>query len=329
MVRKFVFIIIFMKKNIVFIDGSSGTTGLQVASRLSQRVDIDLVILAKKDRKSKKKRREAMQYSDVTILCLPDLAAIQAVELTKDRNVRVIDASSAHRTAQGWVYGFPELCSEQKSEIANANFVSNPGCYASGFIALSRPLVEGRVISKDLCLVAPSVSGYSGGGKNMIASMKKGELPPHFDYALDLSHKHIPEMMMYSGLQAQPLFVPSVGLFEQGMLVRLAIPKVQFPKDITTNDIYDLYREAYREHPLIKICDSESHSMTKNSSFLSAEGLAGDDGLEIFCFENKHAEQLLIVARLDNLGKGAAGACVQNLNIMLGCNPYTGLNLKE
>ena len=318
-----------MKKNTVFIDGSAGTTGLQVASRLSQRNDICLITLSETDRKSEEKRTQAMLSADITILCLPDSAAIKAAEVGMSIGIRIIDASSAHRTAQGWVFGFPELCLEQQSKIANASFVSNPGCYASGFIALSRPLVDGGFISKDLCLVTPAVSGYSGGGRKMIASFKNGELPSHFDYSLDLSHKHISEMMLYSGLEAPPLFMPSVGLFEQGMLVRLAIPKTQFSKDITTRDIYELYRDAYREHPLIRICEFEGKSLLKSTSFLSADGIAGDDGLEIYCFNNPKTEQFLIIARLDNLGKGAAGACVQNLNIMLGCNPYIGLNFQK
>ncbi len=318
-----------MKKNTVFIDGSAGTTGLQVASRLFQRKDISLISLSETERKSEEKRMQAMRRADITILCLPDKAAIQAAELAKGNGIRVIDASSAHRTAQGWVFGFPELCLDQKSKIANASFVSNPGCYASGFIALSRPLVDGGFISKDLCLVTPAISGYSGGGRNMITSIKCGEIPSHFDYSLDLSHKHIPEMMMYSGLRVPPLFMPSVGLFEQGMLVRLAIPKNQFLKDITTHDIYDLYRATYYEHPLIRICESEGQELLESASFLSADGLAGDDGLEIYCFNNPKTEQFLIIARLDNLGKGAAGACVQNMNIMLGCNPYIGLNLSK
>lgn len=318
-----------MKKNTVFIDGSAGTTGLQVALRLSQRTDINLIELSETDRKSDKKRINAMQQADVTILCLPDLGAIKATRLAKNTDTRFIDASSAHRTAEGWVYGFPELCLEQKDKIANASFVSNPGCYASGFIALSRPLIDGGFVSKDLCVVAPAVSGYSGGGKKMIASIKNGKLPRQFDYALDLAHKHIPEMMMYSGLTVPPLFMPSVGLFEQGMLVRLAMPKAQFLKDVSVHDICELYRAAYSEHPLIKICESDSDSMAKNSLLLSADGLSGNDGLEIYCFNNQKTEQFLITARLDNLGKGAAGACVQNLNIMLGCSPYFGLKLQK
>ena len=318
-----------MRKNTVFIDGSAGTTGLQVATRLLKRKDISLISLSETERKSEEKRIKAMRQAEITILCLPDAAAIQAAELAKGIGSRVIDASSAHRTAQGWVFGFPELCLEQKDKIANASFVSNPGCYASGFIALSRPLVSGGYISKDLCLVTPAVSGYSGGGRNMIASIENSKLPPHFDYSLDLSHKHIPEMMKYSGLEIPPLFIPSVGLFKQGMLVRLAIPKAQFLKNITIHDIYELYRVTYREHPLIRICEFDGQSLMKNSSFLSADGLAGYDGLEIYCFNNPKNEQFLIVARLDNLGKGAAGACVQNLNIMMGCNPYIGLNLQK
>ena len=320
------FILKVMKKKSVFIDGSSGTTGLQVVSRLSQRSDISLIFLPDKEKKLEEKRLQAMQEADLTILCLPDLAAIRAVELVKETDVRIIDASSAHRTAPGWVYGFPELCQEQIKKIAKARFVSNPGCYASGFIALSRPLVDSGFISPDLCLISPAVSGYSGGGKNMIKSIRNGDLPTHFDYGLELDHKHIPEMIMQTGLQTPPLFMPSVGLFEQGMLVRLAIPKSHFSKDVSIKDIFELYKKTYSGHPLIKVCEREFELMSKNSSRLSADGLAGQDGLEIYCFNNPKTEQFLLISRLDNLGKGAAGACVQNLNIMLGCDQYLSLN---
>ncbi|MEK9531583.1 MAG: N-acetyl-gamma-glutamyl-phosphate reductase [Alphaproteobacteria bacterium] len=315
-----------MKKNLVFIDGSAGTTGLQVSARLSQRSDIRLISLAETDRKSEEKRASAMQEADVAILCLPDSAAMQAAAMVAGMDVRIIDASSAHRTADGWVYGFPELRPDQTQKIAEANLVSNPGCYASGFLALSHPLIENGLIAPDQTLITPAVSGYSGGGKNMIASMKKGILPPHFDYSLGLSHKHIPEMMKHSGLRVAPLFMPSVGMFEQGMLVRLAIPAADFSKNVTIHDIHEIYQEAYHYHPMIRVCGLDEASSLQHSGQLSADGVAGQDGLEIFCFNNPETQQFLIIARLDNLGKGAAGAAVQNLNIMLGCSPNTGLN---
>ena len=315
-----------MKKNLVFIDGSAGTTGLQVSSRLSRRTDIRLISLTEVDKKSEQKRASAMKEADVTILCLPDYAAIRAVEIVAGKDIRIIDASSAHRTADGWVYGFAELHPDQSRKIAEANLVSNAGCYASGFIALSRPLVENGFIAPDQTLIAPAVSGYSGGGKNMISSMEEGSLPPHFDYALDLSHKHIPEMIMHSGLQVAPLFMPSVGMFEQGMLVRLAIPIAHFSKNVTIHDVHEMYNEAYRDHQMIRVCGLDEALSLQHSGKLSPDGLAGQDGLEIFCFNNPETQQFLIIARLDNLGKGAAGAAVQNLNIMLGCNPNAGLN---
>ena len=315
-----------MKKNLVFIDGSAGTTGIQVSSRLSFRTDVRLISLAESDRKSEKKRASAMQEADVAILCLPDSAAIQAAEMVADMDVRVIDTSSAHRTAVGWVYGFPELCPGQSQKIAEARLVSNPGCYATGFIALSRPLIESGFIEPDKTLISPAVSGYSGGGKTMIASMKEGNLPPHFDYSLGLSHKHIPEIIMHSGLLVAPLFMPSVGMFEQGMLVRLAVPSADFSKNVTIRDVHEIYREAYRDHPMVRVCGLDEALSLQHSGHLSADGLAGQDGLEIFCFNNAKTEHFLITARLDNLGKGAAGAAVQNLNIMLGCRPNEGLN---
>ena len=315
-----------MKKNLVFIDGSAGTTGLQVSSRLSRRPDIKLISLAESDRKSDEKRASAMQEADVAILCLPDSAVKHAVAMVAGMDVRIIDASSVHRTADGWVYGFPELRPDQTQKIAEASLVSNPGCYASGFIALSHPLIENGLIAPDQTLITPAVSGYSGGGKNMIASMKEGNLPPHFDYSLGLSHKHIPEMIMHSGLRVAPLFMPSVGMFEQGMLVRLAIPIAQFSKNVTIHDVHEMYNEAYRDHQMIRVCGLDEALSLQHSGKLSPDGLAGQDGLEIFCFNNPETQQFLIIARLDNLGKGAAGAAVQNLNIMLGCSPNTGLN---
>ena len=314
-----------MKKSLVFIDGSAGTTGLQVSSRLSKRADIDLISLPEADRKSEKLRASAMQEADVTILCLPDLAAIQAVEMVNGRDVRIIDASSAHRTADGWVYGFSELSPEQTKKISQASFVSNAGCFASGFIALSRPLLDYGFIDPKQTLIVPAVSGYSGGGKNMIASIEGGDLPPQFDYALGLSHKHIPEMMMHSGLQVPPLFMPSVGMFKQGMLVRLAIPASQFSKEISLHEIHEMFLEVYDGHPMIRVCGLDEAASLQDSGQLSADGLAGQDGLEIFCFSNPITKQFVIISRLDNLGKGAAGAAVQNLNIMLGCEPNAGL----
>ena len=315
-----------MKKSFVFIDGSAGTTGLQVFSRLSKRADISLISLTESDRKSEKKRASAMQEADVTILCLPDTAAIQAVEMMSGKDVRIIDASSAHRTADGWVYGFPELSPQQSQKISQANFVSNAGCFASGFIALSRPLVDHGFICSEQTLIVPAVSGYSGGGKNMIASIEAGELPPQFDYALGLSHKHVPEMMMHSGLLVPPLFMPSVGMFKQGMLVRLAIPAAQFSKETSLYEIHEMFQEVYHDHPMIRVCGLDEASSLQDSGQLSADGLAGQDGLEIFCFTNPKTKQFVIISRLDNLGKGAAGAAVQNLNIMLGCDTKEGLN---
>ena len=316
-----------MKKKLIFIDGSAGTTGLQVASRLSERADITLISLAESDRKLAHKRADAMQQADVTILCLPDSAAIEAVALAEGTPIRIIDASSAHRTASEWVYGFPELCEGQSDKIAQARLVSNPGCYATGFLALARPLVSAGLISPHQTLIVPAVSGYSGGGKSMITAMREDQLPPYFDYALGLSHKHLPEMTKHSGLLVPPLLIPSVGMFEQGMLVRLAIPSNQLAKKTTIKEMIEIFDTAYSDQPLIKVHSGDDILDLQHSGRVAADGLAGHDGLDIFCFNNPQTEQFLIVARLDNLGKGAAGAAVQNLNIMLGCDPQMGLNL--
>ena len=310
----------------IFLDGGAGTTGLQIADRLAARTDIHLLVLGDAERKQAAARFAAMAEADITILCLPDEAAIEAVQMAAELpgDIRLIDASSAHRVHPDFVYGFAEMSAGQAAKIANARKLSNPGCYPTGFIALARPLIEAGLIAPDTGLSAPSVSGYSGGGKAMIARYEAGEAPAYGTYGLSLSHKHLPEMQAHSGLRDRPVFLPSVGQFAQGMLVNIPLHQSQFARPVATEDIIAAYQRAYAGMPLISVRGANG---LDEHNFLVAEALAGRDSMELFVFADKAASQFVLTARLDNLGKGAAGAAVQNMNIMLGTDMLSGLQL--
>ena len=305
----------------IFIDGGAGTTGLQVAGRLADRDDLDIHILPDEARKDTDARKAALETADIAILCLPDEAAIETAALAADLPVRLIDASSAHRVASGWVYGFAELCQSQRQYIAEAKRVSNPGCYPTGFLALVRPLIDAGILSADALLTVPAISGYSGGGKQMIANFEAGTEPPHFAYGLGLGHKHLPEMQRHAGLNTAPIFMPSVGAFAQGMLVHVPLHQNMLKNGTSLDDIINTYDAHFSGQPLIEVCSDWQNSHSR----LEADALAGLDKLQIGVFANVDKSQFWATARLDNLGKGAAGAAVQNLNIMLGLNPLTGL----
>lgn len=312
--------------NKIFIDGAAGTTGLQIADRLASRSDITLLILSEADRKDKQARMAAMAEADITILCLPDDAAIEAVAMADEMgtDIRLIDASSAHRVHKDFTYGFGEMEAGQTQQIAHANRVSNPGCYPTGFIALARPLVRSGLLAAQTGLSAGCVSGYSGGGKAMIARYEAGDAPSFGTYGLSLSHKHLPEMKIHSGLQDTPVFLPSVGTFAQGMLVNIPLHQAQFTKPVSASELVACYQKAYQDAPLISVMDS---SALDDHGFLSADALAGRDNMQLFVFADPQDSHFVLTARLDNLGKGAAGAAVQNMNIMLGADMLTGLNL--
>ena len=307
----------------VFIDGAAGTTGLQVHDRLQTRAELSVHVLDHRQRKDADARAKAMVDADVTILCLPDEAAIQAVQIAKTSGSRVIDASSAHRVAPDFTYGFAEMTSGQQDAIRSAQFVSNPGCYPTGFLGLIVPLRQAGFLSPLVHLSAVCVSGYSGGGKTMIARYEgKGETA-FATYGLHLAHKHLPEMKQHAGLDHAPVFLPSVGDFAQGMLVNIPLHQEQFAHAVRADDIRSVFVDHYSSADLVSVCTEKSLT---EFGFLSADYLSGTDRLELFVFANADNSQFMLTARLDNLGKGAAGAAVQNMNLMLGLEPLVGLH---
>ena len=304
----------------VFIDGSAGTTGLKIFDRLKSRSDVSLITLPDEIRKDVNARKEALNSADVAFLCLPDDAAIQAVSLIENKNVRVIDTSTAHRVNPLWEYGFPEL-KGKRERIKNSNRIANPGCHASGFVSLINPLIEAGVMEKDVYLTCFSVTGYSGGGKKMIAEYESDERPILFDaprqYALSQKHKHLPEIQGVCSLVNAPIFCPIVSDYDCGMEVTVPI----FKKDIkcSLSEIKDIYKNVYNGK-VVKFIDGGDES-----GFLSANSMKGKDSMEISVHGND--DRILLVSRFDNLGKGASGAAIQNMNILLGVEETTGLDL--
>ncbi len=304
----------------VFIDGSAGTTGLRIRERLAQREDLSLITLPEEKRKDTGARREALNGADIVFLCLPDDAAAEAVTLIENPDTAVIDTSTAHRTAAGWTYGFPELTG-QREKISSSKRVANPGCHAGGFIALVAPLVEAGVVPADACLTCFSLTGYSGGGKKMIAAYEAGERSPLLDaprqYGLSQAHKHLPEMTRVCGLKNAPVFCPVVADFYSGMEVTVPL----FAETVRggAGAVRAVYRERYRG-PVVRYAENADEA-----GFLSAAALSGRDDMEISVAGND--ERILLTARFDNLGKGASGAAVQNMNILMGVGETTGLIL--
>ncbi|HEY4125003.1 MAG TPA: N-acetyl-gamma-glutamyl-phosphate reductase [Rhizomicrobium sp.] len=311
----------------VFIDGAAGTTGLEIRERLSGRSELELVQLPDADRKDVRARREALNESDLVILCLPDEAAIEAVNMIERNDVRVIDASTAHRTAPGWVYGFAEMEKDQRAKIAASTRVANPGCYPTGYLALVRPLIRAGIIPKDFPLTVNAVSGYSGGGKSMIEEFEKKNSPVYTEtavrtYALTLAHKHVPEMHVHSGQSHAPVFAPSVGRYYRGMIVEVPLQLWALPGKPAAASLHAALADAYESEALVEVADLAEAAAMKT---LDAEMLKLTNGMELFVFGNDKTQQARLVAVLDNLGKGAGGAAVQNLNIMLGLPETTGL----
>ncbi|MBQ9936963.1 MAG: N-acetyl-gamma-glutamyl-phosphate reductase [Oscillospiraceae bacterium] len=304
----------------VFIDGSAGTTGLRIYERLSDRADLELIKLPEELRKDTNARRDALNKCDVAFLCLPDAAAVEAVELIENDKTVVIDTSTAHRTNPDWTYGFAEIAG-LRQKIKKSKRIANPGCHASGFVALVSPLVEKGVLSKDARLSCTSLTGYSGGGKNMIADYENEEnakalLAPRM-YALSQQHKHLKEMAIISGLKSQPIFCPIVSSFYSGMQV--TVPLFKEDVNISLNEIKELYKEYY-QNGLVKFVEGGDEN-----GFMSASKMSLRDDMEISVLGND--ERIVLVSRFDNLGKGASGAAIQNMNILLGLDEKTGLNI--
>ena len=321
----------------VFIDGEAGTTGLQIRQRLEARRDLALVSIDPARRKDPAARAELLNGADAVVLCLPDAAARQAVELISSNSVRVVDASTAHRVAPGWAFGFPELVRGQREEISASKRVSNPGCYSTGFIALARPLVEAEIIPADWPVSCNAVSGYSGGGKGLIAEMEgpapAGTADAYRAYGLTLAHKHVPEMQLRTGLAHPPLFAPSVGRYAQGMIVEVPLHLWALPGAPEAEDLRRALAAWYAGEPFVEVAsEAECAELAKARAGaagyvagLDPEALNGSNRMRLFVFGNAQRSQVRLVALLDNLGKGASGACVQNLNLMLGLEEAAGL----
>lgn len=311
-----------MKK--VYIDGQAGTTGLQIHERLVLRKDIELLEIDPTLRKDENERKRLMNEADLVFLCLPDDAAKEAAQWMEEMNTRIIDASTAHRTNPEWVYGFPELSGEQKEKIIHAKRVANPGCHASGFIALVQPLVSKGWLNPQTKLTAFSLTGYSGGGRKMIEDYENNpteEMASPKPYALGLSHKHLPEMKAVCGLEKTPLFVPVVDDFKQGMLVQVFVDVEYLQKPdgdtpVTATDLVEFYQSVYGNTHI---------SVHEGQNALFSSTLAGSDAMELFINGNENG--FVLSARFDNLGKGASGAAVQNMNLMLGLDEMSGLHL--
>ncbi len=304
----------------VFIDGKEGTTGLRIFDRLSSRDDVSLITLPDDLRKDTNARKEAINSSDIVFLCLPDAAAVEAVSLVENENVRIIDASTAHRTSEGWAYGLPELSAEHKEAIRNGKRIANPGCHASGFIALVYPLVKNGILPKDALLCCHSLTGYSGGGKKMIAEYESEDrnvlLSTPRQYGLSQTHKHLKEMKHISMLDTAPMFSPIVDDFYSGMEMTVQLFASQLNKGFRIEDVKKIYKELYTS-PAVRYVDFDGKAM------LAAGELSGMDNMIVSVFGNE--ERILLTSVYDNLGKGASGAAVQCMNIMTGADEYKGL----
>jgi N-acetyl-gamma-glutamyl-phosphate reductase len=311
----------------IFIDGEAGTTGLQILQRLSGRSDIELISIDPARRKDASARKEMINRADVVILCLPDDAAREAVGFIDNDRTRVIDASTAYRTAEGWAYGFPEMTRTQRAVIRQATRVSNPGCYPTGFIGLVRPLTDAGILPASWPLSVNAVSGYSGGGRKMIEEFEDPASAsftkvPYRIYGLSLAHKHVAEMKTHGGLEHLPIFEPSVGRYAQGMIVEVPLPLYALSSKPKLKDLHAALARAYDGERFVEVASLEEAA---SLSTLAPESLNGTNRMKLYVFGSDKLGQARLVALLDNLGKGASGAAVQNLNLMLGLEESAGL----
>ena len=317
-----------MTKPQVYIDGSAGTTGLRIKECLTKRTDIEVKVLTKGERRDPEVRRQATQNADLTILCLPDDAAKEAAEWASASGTKIIDASTAHRINETWTYGLPEMTVDQRKKIESAQKVSNPGCYPTGMILSIRPLIENGLLRKDTPITIHALSGYTGGGKKLIAKWEKERpdlinLPFESPYALHTKHKHIPEMQKYSGLSHAPQFIPSVGPFPTGMRLEIPIHKAVLPEDVQYKEIWQVLNERYNQEEFIRV-NTIKNAVAYNDPAFDPRATNNTNRCDISIIPNPLGHVMIIV-QIDNLGKGAAGAAVQNMNIMLGQPENAGL----
>ena len=314
-------------KHKIFVDGQVGTTGLKIYERLQARDDIEILRIPEDKRKDAGERSRYLNEADIVFLCLPDDAAREAVSLIHNETTRVIDASTAHRVLDSWTYGIPEFGGEQYAALRESKRVCVPGCYATGFNMLMHPLVKGNLVGKDYPVTCHAVSGYSGGGNALIQEFetnpRKGRTPAL--YALGLNHKHLPEMKKYSGLDDAPLFTPSISNYVQGMVVAVPLYLKKLKRRMTADSVAEFLAKFYEGRPFVKVNSCAQAMDALEAGCLYADGCVDTNSIELNVFGN--GDQILVVSRLDNLGKGASGAAVQNMNIMLGLDETTGLTM--
>lgn len=314
-------------KTKVFIDGSEGTTGLRINERFQRRDDIELLYIDPERRKDPEERKKMIHQSDITFLCLPDEAAKESVALSENEDVVIIDASTAHRTEEGWAYGFPELSDAHRTAIQEGKRVAVPGCYATGFISLVYPLIAGGILPKDYPVSSFAISGYSGAGKRTIAAYESADRPKELssgrEYALTQQHKHLKEMKKITGLVRTPLFSPIIDDYYSGMVVSVQLYADMLAKKMSPESLLQYYAAYYKDKRFIRV--SAVDDETAASGFLAGNGLSGWDGLKIYATGNE--ERIVVSSQFDNLGKGASGAAIQCMNIILGCDEAKGLDL--
>jgi N-acetyl-gamma-glutamyl-phosphate reductase len=313
-------------KTKIFIDGQHGTTGLKIHERLKDRPDIELLELPLADRKDLAKRVEITRAADIAVLCLPDAAVKELMAALGDADTCVIDASTAHRVAEGWTYGFPELSKAHRTALLASKRIANPGCYPTGAIAILRPLVDAGIVRADATPAVFGVSGYTGGGKELIEVHEKNpDVEPFGLYGVELTHKHVPEMKKYSNLQHAPLFVPSVGHYAQGMLVMVPITRDIVARKVTAADVHKVLADYYAGETFVPVRPLSDRKWLERDRFLRADRLIDTNSMELAVYGNEAEQQILAVASLDNLGKGASGAAVQVINLKTGVDETTGL----